>query len=207
MATPGSPNPTTSYTLFDRLRQDGNRRQAMEQFVQIYTPFIISRIRRTASQLQNADIQEVSQNIHIKVWTGLIDRSFSLERRSFRKWFAVVIRNEVLLYLRPGRGKHQPKGDDGLSHFAAADRSEEEAVKDLELFELRRALEKARQKVREIEWQAFQLSVFGESNASNPSRKLSAAEVGERLKIGADRVHAFKFTVMQRLRELMSETL
>jgi hypothetical protein len=70
MAPPGSPNPTTSYSLFERLRSDETRREAMAHFVERYTLFIISRIRRTAPLLQQEDISDIAQNIFSKVWDG-----------------------------------------------------------------------------------------------------------------------------------------
>jgi len=208
MTLPGTPNPSTSYTLFDRLRHEATRRDAMGQFVERYTLFIISRIRRTAPQFQQDDIADLAQNIYSKVWDGLIERNFSLEKRNFRKWFAVVIKNEVLQHLRQRKAKHIGKGDDGLSSVAIQDESfDTHTIRELELYELQRAQTQVSQEVREIVWQAFHLSVYGGTDADGQHQKLSATVIGSRLNISADRVHAYKFKVLQRLRELMADAL
>lgn len=207
MVTAGIPNPSTSYTLFDRLRQDATRREAMGQFVEKYTLFIVSRIRRTAAQLQDHDVSNLTQDICLKVWTGVIEQRFALERQNFRNWFATVIKREVLQFLRKRNAKSYGKGDDGLSGVEANEVSfETETLRELERYELHRALEQVRQAVREIEWLAFQLSVFGEPGAGGLLTKLSAAEIGSYLGITAERVHAYKFKVLKRLRELLVDT-
>jgi len=203
-----NPNPTTSYTLFDRLCIDGTRRDAMQQFVERYTLFIISRIRRTAPLFQQDEISDIAQNIYSKIWTGLIERKFSLEKKNFRKWFAVVIRNEVLQQLRQQNAKHRGTGDAGLSGAAIQDEPFDcQTVRELELYELQRAQTIVSQEVREVVWQAFHLSVYGETSADGQQRKLSAADIGTRLQISPERVHSYKFKVLQRLRELMADTI
>lgn len=205
--TTGILNPSTSYTLFDRLRQDATRREAMGQFVEKYTLFIVSRIRRTAPQLQDHDVSNLTQDICLKVWTGVIEQRFAIEQQNFRNWFATVIKHEVLQFLRKRNAKSYGKGDDGLSRVEANEASfETETLRELERYELHRALEQVRQAVREIEWLAFQLSVFGEPGADGLLRKLSAAEIGSCLGITAERVHAYKFKVLKRLRELLVDT-
>lgn len=204
----GIPNPTTSYSLFDRLRKDAYRNDAMRQFVERYTLFIISRIRRTASQLQQDDIADIAQNIFSKVWEGLVEKGFSEDRSNFRKWFAVVIKNEVLQHLRRRKAKHIGKGDAGLSGVTIKDETIElQTIRELELYELRNAQTVVSQEVRDIVWQAFYLSVYGETDSEGKQRKLSATEIGTRLQISPERVHAYKFKVLQRLRELLAESL
>ena len=202
----GFTNPTTSYSLLNRLRGETTRREAMREFVEKYTLFVVSRIRRSASNLQDHDVADLAQCIFASVWSGLIDQKFLEERRNFRNWFAVVIKREVLQFLRKRNAKHRGKGDLGLSDFAVEDQSlDDDTLHELERYELQRALSQVSEEVREIEWQAFQLSVYGEINTDGLHSKLSAAEVGSRLGIKAERVHAFKFKVLQRLRMLLAD--
>jgi RNA polymerase sigma factor (sigma-70 family) len=190
------------------MRQAATRRDGMNQFVEMYTPFIISRIRRTAPLFQQDDISDIAQNIHTKVWDGLIDRKFSLERRNFRKWFAVVIRNEVLQHLRQRHAKHVGKGDAGLSSAAIQDESfDAHTIRELELYELQRAQSIVSQEVPGNVWRAFYLSVYGEADPDGKHQKLSAADIGGRLHISPERVHSYKFKVLQRLRELMADSI
>lgn len=208
MALPANPNPTTSYTLFDRLSRDATRREAMGQFVERYTLFIISRIRRTAPQFQHDDISDIAQNIFSKVWDGLIGRNFLSERKNFRKWFAVVIKNEVLQHLRQRNAKIAGSGDAGLSHVACYDESyDSQTMHELELFELQRVQTIVVNEVPVAVWQAFHLSVYGEVDAEGNHRKLSAVEIGNKLRISPERVYSYKFKVLQRLRELMADAL
>jgi RNA polymerase sigma factor (sigma-70 family) len=208
MVQPGSPNPTTSYSLFERLRSDATRREAMGQFVERYTKFIISRIRRTAPLLQQEDVSDIAQNVFSKVWDGLLERGFSSEKKNFRKWFAVVIRNEVLQCLRQQQAKHHGKGDLGLSSVAIHDEAfDSQTIRELEVYELQRAQTIVSQEVPNNVWQAFYLSVYGEADTSGQHQKLSAAEIGSRLHVSPERVHSWKFRVLQRLRELMAEAI
>lgn len=204
----GFANPTTSYSLLNRLRDDTTRREAMREFVEKYTQFIVSRIRRSSPNLQDHDIADVAQSIFTNVWLGLIDQKFSMERKNFRNWFAVVIKREVLQSLRKLNAKHRGKGDAGLSEIAVqAPSFDDDTMRELENYELQHALSQVAKEVREIEWQAFQLSVYGEGNAENGQKKLSATEVGIRLGIKPERVHAYKFKVLQRLRTSLVDTI
>lgn len=206
----GVPNPSTSYSLFDRLRQDASRNEAMRQFVERYTFFIINRIRKTVNPIQQDDIANIAQDIFLKVLQGLIQKSFSKDRSNFRKWFAVVIKNEVLLHLRRRKAKHIGKGDAGLIDVAMSDEAnaiESQTMLELELYELENAQTVVSQEVRPVVWDAFYLSAYGEKDSEGLHRKLSAAEIGLRLQITPERVHAYKFKVLQRLREILSDSL
>jgi RNA polymerase sigma factor (sigma-70 family) len=208
MVQAGSANPTTSYSLFERLRSDETRREAMAHFVERYTLFIISRIRRTAPLLQQEDVSDIAQNVFSKVWDGLLERGFSSERKNFRKWFAVVIRNEVLQCLRQQQAKHHGKGDAGLSSVSIHDEAfDSQTIRELEVYELQRAQTIVSQEVPNRVWQAFYLSVYGEKNPDGQPQKLSAADIGGRLQISPERVHSYKFKVLQRLRELMADSI
>ncbi len=208
MTQPVRSNPTTSYTLLDRLGHDATQRNAMGQFVSRYTLFIVRLIKRTAPNLQDCDISDIAQSIYVEIFDGLIQRRFSSERKNFRKWFAVVIKNKVFQHLRQRNAKYLGTGDDGLSDIASPDNSyESQTLRELELYELQRVQKLVSSEVSEIVWQAFQLSVYGETDSHGQRKKLAANEIGQRLKLAPERVYAYKFKVLQRMRELMVDTI
>jgi len=138
----------------------------------------------------------------------LSEQRFTIERPNFRNWFATVIKHDVLQFLRNQIAKSHGKGGDGLNRIKAREAPfDAETLRELKLFEPHRAPALVQHKVREIEWQAFQLSVYGESDNDGRQHKLSATDAGNRLGLTAERVHAYKFRVLRQLRELMTATL
>ncbi len=119
-----------------------------------------------------------------------------------------MIRNEVLQSLRQQNAKHLDKGDTGLSGVVIQEESfDSQTIRELELNELQRAQTIVSEEFPDNVWQTFHLSVYGETDADRQQQKLSATEIGSRLGISAERVHSYKFKVLQRLRELMAHSI
>jgi RNA polymerase sigma-70 factor (ECF subfamily) len=186
------PNPTTSLTLLQRLREGDalTRREAQGEFAARYARFIVSQVRRVAPTLQESDLHDVSQEILLTVCGGVVGEKYDAERAGFRRWFATVIRNRVRKLLeRRGR---QNGGADGLSQIAAVDDSEEELERELERYIVQQALADIRMEFEESTWRAFVATAI---------ENRPAAQVADELKLSTNAVYVAKSRVLNRLRE------
>lgn len=192
------PNPTTSLTLLQRLR-DGDavtRREAQGEFAARYALFIVSQVRRVAPTLQESDLHDVSQEILLTVCGGVIGDKYDAERAGFRRWFATVIRNRVRKLLeRRGR---QNGGADGLSQIAAIDDSEEELERELERYIVQQALTTIEPEFEESTWRAFVATAVDNRSAS---------EVASELGLSTNAVYVAKSRVLTRLKEFAADAL
>ena len=191
-------SPSTRPSLLIRLR-DPSDEKAWGEFLEIYTP-LIHRLARQAG-LQNADADDLSQDVFRAV-SGAIGRwDPDPGRGSFRGWLFRIARNTIINLLEARRRQPNAVGDTEtyrmLEQQPAAG-SDATALFDEEyrrgLFQW--AVERIRNEFRESTWQAFWLTAVD-------GRK--AQEVAESLGLTAGAVYVYRNRVVARLRKAIEE--
>ncbi|OAI50315.1 hypothetical protein AYO44_17855 [Planctomycetaceae bacterium SCGC AG-212-F19] len=181
---------STSPTLLGRLQQDAADQEAWRLFVRRYGPRIYHWCRRW--NLQEADAQDVTQNVLLKLVTKL--RRFRYDpARSFRGWLRTVTHHALSDFLEEGR-------KDGaaslLAQEAPAARAslvqclEEEFDQEL----LEEAMARLRLRIAPNKWEAFRLTAF---------EGLSGKEAAARLNMKVATVFTAKSKVQKLLQEEM----
>ena len=192
-----SPIPDTRKSLILRLpnRDDA---EAWDEFTQIYQP-LVYRLARSKG-LQDADAQEVSQEVLVAV-AGAVDRwKPDPQRGRFRDWLFRIARNWMLNYLTRKNYRSIASGNGDVDQWlqqqpdASTDQS---AVLDLEYERevLRWASVRVRQCVKDSTWKAFWMT-------SVEGRR--AADVASELGISVGAVHIARSRVIGRLTNMVT---
>ena len=189
----------TSASLLDRVRKQ--EPGAWELMCRIYTPLVYGWVRKAG--LQEADAEDVVQDIFQKVATKLDSFRYQQPQDSFRGWLWTITRNKVRDWYRTRQT--QPLNAIGGSH---AQRvlleipdwiSTEEAVEPTmdpasEAALMRRALELVQSDFHEKTWQAFwRLTIDGHA----------AKDIARELQMSDNAVRQAKFRVLKRLKEAL----
>src|SRR5262245_22432247 len=99
------PQSATRITLLGRLRRDPGNEEAWAEFVDHYGPKLMRWCTRW--QLQEADAQDVTQNVLLKLAEKLRDFKYD-PSRSFRAWLKTIAHHACSDFLesrqRPGLG-------------------------------------------------------------------------------------------------------
>ncbi len=192
----GDPNPTTSYSLLERLRNVEDR-AARLQVIEIYTPFLFQQIQRKIG-LQDSDAEDAVQEVLIKICTGIVERQYDPERRGFRRWMATVARNEALALLRKRGVVGRSVGDAGLSGVVEIDNMDEVFEREHQQYLLQTGLKQIRPEFKEQTWQAFyHVAIEGRP----------AAEVAAELGTTANAIYIARCKVLRRLKEHLADML
>jgi RNA polymerase sigma factor (sigma-70 family) len=194
---PDSRFPITRLTLLGALGQ-GLR---WEEFVALYGRLILYWLRRDFS-LQDADAENVRQEVLVRVWRGV--RGYDPSRGRFRHWLYTCTRNAALARRRP----RETGGEDLLEPAApgpgwpadeAGDVENALAALEQDGFDredLQRAVLHVRGRVQAATWKAFLLFEFFD---------LSAREIGPRLGLSPAAVNQAVFRVRRLLQEALEE--
>jgi RNA polymerase sigma factor (sigma-70 family) len=189
----GSHNSETRITLLGRLRLDPGNQTAWAEFVEHYGSKIYGWCRKW--NLQEADAQDVTQNVLLKLAQKL--REFSYDpSRSFRAWLKTLTHHAWSDFLesqqRPGLGS----GDSRVGGMLHSLEAREDLVKhleaefDREIFE--EAMGRVRLRVAPQTWSAFALTAL---------EGLSGAEAAERIPMQVAQVFVAKRRVQKMLQE------
>jgi RNA polymerase sigma factor (sigma-70 family) len=183
----------TSPTLLGRLSQDPTDQAAWARFVDLYGPKIYDWCRRR--KLQDADVQEVTQNVLLKLAQKM--RSFRYDpARSFRGWLRTLTYHawsDLVASQRPVTlGSSEGSGIALLDTIEAR----EDLVKQLqEAFDhelLEEAMARVRLRVAPRTWDAFRLTAL---------EGLTGAEVAEQLQMKVATVYVARSEVQKMLKE------
>ncbi|MEX2317003.1 MAG: sigma-70 family RNA polymerase sigma factor [Pirellulales bacterium] len=190
--------PTTRASLLFRLR-DSQDHVAWVEFVSLYEPAVYRLLRRHG--LQDADAQEVMQELFVAVSRSIDRWDPAEERGTFRGWLRRVARNLVINWLKQRQRRVTAIGGSDLQAMLVslpADAGRETAEFDTEL---RRALfhgaaEHVRGEVQPATWQAFWETAVVGATPADAAKKLG-------MSVGAIRVA--KCRVLDRLRSAVKE--
>lgn len=83
--------PTTRPSLLARLADPADQ-MGWSEFVRVYGPLVFRYARRA---LPDAEAQDVTQNVFVRVLTGLRGGGYRPDRGRFRDWLGAVVRNEL----------------------------------------------------------------------------------------------------------------
>ena len=183
----------TRITLLGRLRRDPTNQSAWNEFVDHYGPKIMGWCFKW--NLQEADAQDVTQNVLLKLAEKLRDFSYD-PSRSFRAWLKTVAHHACSDFLqgrqKPGLGS----GDSQVGSLLANATAREDLVQHLEQEFDREILEEAMLRVRlrvaPQTWQAFWLTAY---------EALSGAEAAARIPMQVAQVYVAKRRVQKMLQE------
>jgi RNA polymerase sigma factor (sigma-70 family) len=188
---------TTRISLLARLRSDPNDQAAWAAFVDRYGPQIYAWCRHF--RLQEADAQDVTQNVLVKLARTLPQFVYD-PNRSFRGWLRTLTQNAwndfIAEQQRGVRGAADSQVLDMLQTVRARDElvSRLQAALDQELLE--RAMDAVRARVEPNTWEAFRLTAV---------QGLSAAEAAAKLGMRVGSVYQAKSSVQKLLREATAE--
>jgi RNA polymerase sigma-70 factor (ECF subfamily) len=189
--------PTTRVTLLGRLRQDPTDQAAWDEFVERYGRHIYRWCRQW--KLQDADAEDVTQEILVKLARKLRDFAYDPSRR-FRGWLKTVAHHAWRDFVDDRRRAQAVAGDRRLQELiqtleARADlvHKLEEAF-DLELLEAAKV--RVRLRVAPHTWEAFRLVAL---------EGLPAAEVAARVGLQVAMVYVAKGKVQKLLQEEIRE--
>jgi RNA polymerase sigma-70 factor (ECF subfamily) len=183
----------TRITLLGRLRRDPTNQTAWNEFVDQYGPKIMGWCQKW--RLQEADAQDVTQNVLLKLAEKLRDFSYD-PTRSFRAWLKTVAQNACSDFLqgrqKPGLGS----GDSLIGQFLLNAEARQDLLQHLEQEFDREILEEAMLRVRlrvaPQTWQAFWLTAY---------ESLSGAEAAARIPMQVAQVYVAKRRVQKMLQE------
>ncbi len=189
----GTQDSGTRITLLGRLGRDPTNQAAWAEFVEHYGSKIYGWCRKW--KLQEADAQDVTQNVLLKLSQRLRDFTYD-PARSFRAWLKTVTRCALHDFLesrqRPGLGS----GDTRVGELLHNIEAREDLVKHLEAeFDheiLEKAIQRVRLRVAPQTWQAFALTAL---------EGLSGAEAAERIPMQVAQVFIAKRRVQKMLQE------
>ena len=190
--------PATRHSLLVRLH-DSQDEQAWREFLEIYEPLVRRLARRRG--FQEADADDLSQEIFRSV-AGAIERwRVNPDRGSFRAWLFLIARNTMINAFKKKQRRPLATGDTQVRRLLEAQRApdgEAEALVDNEylwgLFHW--AADQVREEFREATWQAFwRTGIEG----------LKAQQVAAELGLSAGAVYIARSRVMARLKQKIEQ--
>lgn len=161
--------PTTRLTLLARLNDPANQ-AAWDEFVSIYEPAIYRFARQRG--LQQADAQDLAQNVLSAVAERIADWQPDPDRARFRTWLSRIASNQAITMFR----RRKPDSARGGTTALAVLNSQEDPSTDLKLNYRRerfRALARTvRAEFEETTWQAFWLTAVEGISVDEAARSL-----------------------------------
>jgi len=169
---------------------------AWGEFVELYYPVIYRTARYKG--LQDADAEDVSQQVLVSVAKALQQRPHDPDRAKFRTWLATVTRNATLNLLR-GRRPDRGLGDSEIQNQlnAIQDRSDDEEIIDREY---QKELFRAAAKRIESEFEKETWEAFWRTTIEGQPIDQVASQLGKQ--VGS--IYAARSRVIRRLREEIS---
>lgn len=185
----------TRITLLGRLRRDPANQSAWAEFVEQYGPKIYGWCRRW--ELQEADAQDVTQNVLLKLAQKL--REFQYDpSRSFRAWMKTLTHHAwsdfVEARQKAGSGSGDSQVHGALHSIEARNDLAKEIEEEFDREILEEAMARVRLRVAPQTWKAFALTALD---------GLSGAEAAERIPMQLPQV----FIAKRRVRKMLEEEI
>ena len=189
--------PETRASLLVRVRDPADQ-ASWHEFIEIYRPIILRLARQKG--MQDADAEDVAQQVLMAVAKALEQRGHDHKRAKFRTWLGRVAHNAILNALtrgKPDRGS----GDSAIRALLTEHESHAGPESDLLRLEYRRevfrwAAKKVRKEFRQATWDAFWLTAV-EGRA--------VEVVAEELAISRGAIYTARSRVVRRIQEKVTE--
>jgi RNA polymerase sigma-70 factor (ECF subfamily) len=181
-----------SSSLLARLQSEDHA--AWHRLVYLYTPLVYGMCRRAG--LQEADAQEVGQEVFAAVWRHIRDFRRDRPGDSFLKWLRMIVRNKVIDHHRRQSDYLRLKGASELPTRAqptdVPDESDAEHTVEESNLLCRRALALIQSEFEEKTWRAFEAVVMYDRQP---------ADVAKELQMSVNSVYLARSRILKRLRE------
>jgi RNA polymerase sigma-70 factor (ECF subfamily) len=188
-----APDSDTRVTLLGRLLKDPTNQAVWSEFVEHYGAKIHGWCRNW--RLQEADAQDVTQDVLVKLAAKMRDFSYD-PSRSFRAWLKTVTHHAWKDFLDSRKSLARGSGDSGVAQMLESVEAREDLMQQLEEEFDREILEEATARVRlrvaPQTWEAFRLTAL---------EGLSGAEAAERIPMQVAQVFVAKRRVQKLLQE------
>ncbi len=188
--------PETKISLILRLA-DRNDHEAWQHFETVYRPVVYKTAR--GKGLQDADAEDVVQQVMASVSRALQQRPHDKQRARFRTWLYRVTHNAIINAIQR-RKPDRATGDTGVQEqlkqipLSLAESQMMDSTYQRSVFQW--AAERIRTEFQEDTWQAFWMTMV-----DNVSCEAAAAELGKQ--IGS--IYAARSRVVRRLRQKIQE--
>jgi RNA polymerase sigma-70 factor (ECF subfamily) len=173
--------------LLQRLRQP-EQPDAWDRFARLYTPILLAWARRPQFGLQDADADDLVQDVLADLVRKLPEFTHD-PRRKFRTWLRGVLRNKWADFWRR-HGRVPPGGADGLAEVASSPDADPAEAEEQQLL-LRKALELMQTEFAPSTWRACWGTV---------AEGRAAADVAAELGMTENAVYIARSRVLRRLR-------
>ena len=186
----------TSVSLLLRIR-DSDDREAWEEFSNIYRPAIVGWARQKG--LQNADAEDLAQQVLIKVAKSIPTWEHDPQRATFRTWLNRVTHNAALNAItraKPDRASGNSKIMDFLNESTSNDQSCEMLTIEIRREVFRYAANEIQPEFQPNTWSAFWLT----SVDGHP-----VDEIASQLGKNPGSIYAARSRVMRRLKAKIEE--
>lgn len=183
--------PETRLSLLVRL-QERRDEQAWAEFLWHYEPFLLNLFRRRG--LQEADAQDVTQQVLISIATKVGDWQPDGQSASFRRWISTIARHAAIRHLTRHARYPQAGLESDVPHNQAA--LEAEAVHDYQREVLAWTIEQIRSEFRETTWRAFWETAVNHR---------PVPDVAAELQLSAGAIYMARSRIMARLRQKAKE--
>jgi RNA polymerase sigma factor (sigma-70 family) len=187
------PQSGTRITLLGRLRRDPSNEAAWGEFVDHYGAKIMSWCLKW--RLQEADAQDVTQNVLLKLAQKMRDFQYD-PSRSFRGWLKRVVQNACSDFLEVRGRAGLGSGDSQIRQLLHQTEAREDLLKGLEEeFDreiLQEAMNRVRLRVAPQTWQAFRLTALD---------GLAGADAAKQIPMQVAQVYVAKRRVQKMLQE------
>lgn len=179
--------PTTSPSLLLRIRNQSDS-HAWQTFEEIYAPVVRSFCRRRG--IQEADVDDLVQEIMIRVAKAIRQFDYDPKRGRFRSWFGRITNNRVKSFLRARATQLTGRSDDIVFDRIA----DPDSLSDWNVAFCQKVLTVACDRIRprfEAQtWASFELTWL---------KQLSAAEAADRLNLPIHTIYVNKSRVLKQL--------
>lgn len=98
----------TRMTLIQRVKNNLDE-TSWEDFTETYTPYIMAILHR--SGVPNDQVEDLCQDILVKIWKSIGSFNYDPEKCSFRTWLSTVCRNTVCDFFKKKKKENVIDGD------------------------------------------------------------------------------------------------
>ena len=162
----------TPASLLWRVRNPADQ-QAWEEFVDRYAPRIFAWCR--ARGLQDADCEEIAQNVLVKLVVNMQRFVYDPSRGSYRGWLKTVTNHAIADAVQSGQrhttGQQAPYA--ALDNIEARKSLQEQLAEDFDLELQAEAMRRVKSRVQETTWCVFERRTLERQSASEVASALS----------------------------------